>query len=99
MAFSTAANNLLDTATVKKVRVGSAIVSGNSASRNNSTLVKQTVVVNEAKLHKVYFSTETLLRITLPYTSSEQRLTYLAADRVEFFSENSADTVLTEIAK
>jgi hypothetical protein len=59
--------------TTGKVTFGSAIVTGNSASRTDKTLVKQTVVVNEAKLHKVFFSTPTLIKITLPYTDATEQ--------------------------
>jgi hypothetical protein len=96
VTFKNSANNVL--APTKKVTVGSATVSGNSDSRKNSILVKQTVVVNEAKLHKVYFSAATSLTITLPYTSDEQRQIYKGAGRVKFFSENSADSVVAVIA-
>ena len=95
MTFSTAANKVL--ASTKKVTVGSATVSGNSDSRKNSILVKQTVVVNEAKLHKVYFSAATSLTITLPYTDTAQKTIYKDTGRIKFFSENSADSVVTEI--
>jgi hypothetical protein len=91
--YSSGDKVLVDTG---RVTFGSAIVTGNSASRTDKTLVKQTVVVNEAKLHKVYFSTPTLIKITLPYTdSTEQKLRYedspdadatTTNDRVKFFS-------------
>jgi hypothetical protein len=42
------------------------------------------------------FSRLNLLRITLPYTSSEQRVTYKAAERVKFFSEDPTTTLATE---
>jgi hypothetical protein len=94
LAFNTATNNELLT-TTGKVTFGSATVTGNSASRTDKTLVKQTVVVNRAKLHKVYFSTPTSIKITLPYTDATQKATYsvksdlnsgTVADRVKFFS-------------
>jgi hypothetical protein len=100
LTFATGTNNEL--LTTRKVTFGSATVTGDSASRTDKTLVKQTVVVNRAKLHKVFFSTPTSIKITLPYTddtaTNGQKTIYLDGttrdtsansgvnDRVKFFS-------------
>jgi hypothetical protein len=99
MALTFAAGTNNELSTTRKVTFGSATITGNSASRTDKTLVKQTVVVNRAKLHKVYFSTPTSIKITLPYTddtvTTGQKAIYsvksdttdaTVADRVKFFS-------------
>lgn len=47
------------------------IVSGNSITRTNPTILKQTVAIGNYRFHRVFFRVPTTLTISLPYTGEE----------------------------